>query len=109
MDRLPKATIRILKKVNAMKQFRITPSNIGDLKILNDLKYIDFYKEINLDNLINDSNWINYFTITTAGTLYLETIKHEKLKFLIPTAISIIALISSFREEIYQLIRWLLP
>lgn len=108
MEKLPHKTNKILRKIDKMDPFNIKVSDISSLKILDDLGFINIHSSLTVNKLRQNSNWMNYLTITTQGKLYIETYKHEEIKFWIPTLISIIALISSFREEISQLIQLLL-
>ena len=108
MEKLPAQTNKLLRKIDKIKSFDIKVSDISSLKMLDDLGYINIHSSLTIDKLRQNSNWMNYLTITTQGKLYLETYKNEEIKFWVPTLISIIALISSFREEILKLIQWLL-
>ena len=105
---IPKNSLKLLIKLSSQRNFDITPSNIGYLKILIDKELVKLHKEINLENLKTNNKSLNYLTITTEGEIYITSIKETHRQFWIPTILSIIALISSYKEEICKIIHWLL-
>lgn len=88
MEKLPAQTNKLLRKIDKIQPFDIKPSNIEDFTLLQHKGYIQIHKQISPQNFINESNWINYVTITPQGRIYLATIRDENIRFYIPIVIT---------------------
>lgn len=104
MDRLPKSANKLLKQINSLKSFDITPGKLSMIKLLEDKGYIKFHQSLSLDALIENSNWLFYLTISTDGKIYLSDNKHTTLKYWIPIVISNLIAITALIFSIFSLV-----
>lgn len=95
MKKLPISTNKILRKIDKLQSFHIKPCDINDLTLLLCEGYIQIHNGLSPANLLNNSCWINYVTITPQGRIYLATIRDENMRFYLPIILSnLIAIIS---------------
>ncbi|WP_317437589.1 hypothetical protein [Thomasclavelia spiroformis] len=106
MEKLPVQTNKILRKIDKLQSFDIKPSNVADFTLLLCKGYIQIHKKISPQNLVKESHWIDYITITQQGRIYLATVRDENIRFYVPIVITnfiaIISLIVSIISIIMQ-------
>lgn len=101
MDHLPKKDIKLLKTISRkspMAYSELTENQSDACKHLKKMGLIEISnrvmrKEINRTVVISEQP--SSISITKAGEIYLSNWKTDRIRFLVPTAISIVAVIVS--------------